>query len=182
MKPLSTIQQIDFDELASEAIRVINRNPINPQIKLHLLNELDYIELKRVNSQKAEHKINWSYIIKEKQTLDGGFDFGICWENENGLLGAVISAYKLPEECLEIYAVEAFDTAIKGKMMISSLYASYILLLLVGGKGIKMIDIEKDNSKLRNFYHSFGFTPINDTDFYLDIKHLETLFITKQGE
>lgn len=169
-----SIERVNFDEIIADTLEQFQNvlQDIGADLYVHRLTEHNYNEL-----AGRDFPLNWSYIISDKLTIDGGFDFGLTWQEKGLLVGAFISAYKPEEQSLEIYAIERLDKSpLNGKMMFYSLYVCYLLTSLVDCEYIKAIDVEENNQTLRDFYKSFGFKELNKQDFILTREDLTALF------
>lgn len=120
-------------------------------------------------------KLEWDYIITENNSPNDGFNCKFFWKNQNEILGAFISRYKLDSQCLEIYGIENFNRNEFNQMLFNSLSVVYILLVMVKGKSVKLVSVEKDNVKLRALYNNFGFQECieNSDDFIQSIEELK---------
>lgn len=170
------IKAVDFDEIVADTLQQfqIFLQNTDSSLYVHRLTDNNYKEL-----ANRDFPLNWAYIISDKSTFDGGFDFGLTWQEKKQLVGAFIAAYKPIDRSLEIYAIERLDKSIlNGKMMRYSLYICYLLSSLIDCTSVKAIDVEEGNQELRNFYKSLGFQELNEQDFILSITDLIALFNT----
>ena len=165
---------IDFDVIIAQVI---------DNLQSYLDDEGYHLNIQQLTDQQFFQLedagvLTWNYIITEKYNPDDAFDFGLTLKQQNHLLGAVISAYKLEKQHLEIYGVERFEhSELDGKMLTIALIAAFLLLTLTNGKAVTLIDVEQ-NESLRAFYKSFGFKEQSEEDFILSYEELAE-FITQ---
>ena len=89
-------------------------------------------------------------------------------------MGAFISSFIPEKETLEIYGIENFgDDVLKGKMFLYSLFACLIFMKKLDGKYVRLVDVEKGNNALRNYYHQFGFVEDGCQDLIISLDALE---------
>lgn len=165
---------MDFEDIIRSTLfdfqQFLDAKQLNLQI--NALSDCDFFQLELGYSQ-----LNWEYIIAHYYCPDDSFDFKFSWKGTNGILGAFISRYKINEQSLEIYAIENFERQHFHQMLLLSLSAVYLLLNKVGGKWIKLIDIEPNNLDLQNHYREFGFypDPTNSNNFIQTLEQLAQL-------
>ncbi|MGX2950704.1 hypothetical protein ACWIUA_07360 [Ursidibacter sp. B-7004-1] len=120
-------------------------------------------------------ELEWDYIITEHNSPDDGFNCKFCWKNQNKILGVFISRYKIDTQCLEIYGIENFNRNEFNQMLFNSLSVVYMLLVMIKGKSVKLVNVEKGNVKLRALYNNFGFKECmeNSDDFIQSTEELK---------
>lgn len=165
---------MNFEQIVNSSISDFQMlmDSLSSSLAVGPITEPDFIVL-----SKGYGRINWDYVI-DKYNPDDSFDF--CFKLKNIdcrssiLLGAFISSFIPEKETLEIYGIENFgDDVLKGKMFLYSLFACLIFMKKLDGKYVRLVDVEKGNNALRNYYHQFGFVEDDCQDLIISLDALE---------
>lgn len=172
---------MNFEQIVNSSISDFQMlmDSLSSSLAVGPITEPDFILLSR-----GYGRIDWDYVIS-KYNPDESFDF--CFKlkhidcRSSVLEGAFISSFILEKETLEIYGIENFSSdVLKGKMFLYSLFACLIFMKKLDGKYIKLVDVEKGNSALRDYYRQFGFTEDGSHDLIISLDALEDHLIGKE--